>query len=117
MLESNSAELQLWIVAVGSGLGTLCLRLVPLFASRAIAGEKARLFFDRAGYGILGGIVSSSAIKSSHAVFTGGGAIGPGIALVCVAIAFGLSLWRGGTILPTLLGLALFVGAGALYPG
>ncbi|ABC24093.1 AzlD domain-containing protein [Rhodospirillum rubrum] len=117
MADPLFTEWQLWAVAAGGGLGTLLLRLVPVVAQNAIAGARIRLFFDRAGFGILGGIVSTSALKSGQSLFTGTPVAGASWALLCVGVAFLWSLWRGGTVLPTLIGLALFVGAGVVFPG
>ncbi|MCF1503061.1 AzlD domain-containing protein [Afifella sp. H1R] len=108
---------QLWAVAAGAGLGTLLLRLVPLFAREAIGGERIREFFDRAGYGILGGIVATSALRSGQGLFHGAPLVGSVVAIVCVVIAFTIAVWKGGTIVPTLIGLAGFVAAGLLYLG
>jgi len=116
MPDPSFAPWQLWAVAAGAGLGTLALRLVPVFGQTVIRGERIRTYFDRAGYGILGGIVSSSALKSGAALTAGAGlgGAGPWVGLACAALALILALWRGGTLIPTAIGLALFVGAGLL---
>ncbi|MBZ8132424.1 AzlD domain-containing protein [Afifella sp. IM 167] len=106
---------QFWALAAGAGLGTLALRIVPLVARDAIGGERIREFFDRAGYGILGGIVATSALRSGQGLYEGDPVLGSVVALSCVLAAFALSVWKGGTIVPTLLGLAAFVAAGFLY--
>ncbi|WP_321504213.1 AzlD domain-containing protein [Breoghania sp.] len=111
------AEWQLWAVAGGAALGTLLLRLIPLVARNRMGGERIREFFDRAGYGILGGIVATSALRSGSNLFKTEQTIGCIVAVVCVIVAFLIAVWRGGTILPTLIGLAGFVAAGLIYLG
>ena len=108
------AQWQLWAVAAGAGFGTLLLRIIPLVAREKIGGERIREFFDRAGYGILGGIVATSALRSGRNLFTHEPTIGAIVAIACVIVAFAIAVWRGGTILPTLIGLAGFVAAGLL---
>ncbi|KAA5606123.1 hypothetical protein F1188_06760 [Roseospira marina] len=113
------APWQLWAVAAGGGLGTLALRLIPVFGQNVIRGERTRAFLDRAGYGILGGIVSSSALKAGAVLTAGQGlaGAGPWIGLGCAGLALLLALWRGGTLLPTGIGLAVFVTAGLVLMG
>jgi len=106
---------QFWALAAGAGLGTLSLRIIPLVARERIGGERIRAFFDRAGYGILGGIVATSALKSGQGLFHADPVLGSVVALACVLAAFALSVWKGRTIVPTLVGLAAFVAAGFLY--
>ncbi len=116
-ISSTFAHWQLWALAAGAGFGTLALRIIPLIAREHMGGERIREFFDRAGYGILGGIVTTSALKSGHGLLPDHAVIGPLIAIVCVIVAFALAMWKGGTIVPTLIGLAGFVAAGLVFFG
>ncbi|WP_321340970.1 AzlD domain-containing protein [Breoghania sp.] len=115
MHEAALANWQLWAVAGGAALVTLLLRVIPLFARNRMGGERIREFFDRAGYGILGGIVATSALRSGRNLFETQPTIGAIVAVACVIAAFLISIWRGGTILPTIIGLAGFVAAGLVY--
>ena len=115
MHEVAFAQWQLWAVAAGAGFGTLLLRIIPLVAREKIGGERIREFFDRAGYGILGGIVATSALRAGHNLLKSDPTTGAIVAIVCVIVAFIISVWKGGTILPTIIGLAGFVAAGLLY--
>ncbi|MEF2074500.1 AzlD domain-containing protein [Consotaella aegiceratis] len=114
MHEAMLPQWQIWAIVFGGGFGTLAVRLAPLILGNALSGERTRAFFERAGYGVLGGIVATGALKAGQASFTGPPLAGPVIALMCVGVAFGLAAWRGGTLLPTLAALALFVLADTL---
>ncbi|SJZ49200.1 AzlD domain-containing protein [Consotaella salsifontis] len=112
MTDGALPDWQLWAVVLGGGIATIALRLVPLVLGDALASEGIRRFFDRAGTGVLGGIIATSALRTGQTLLTGVPAAGPAVALLAVIVAFALAAWRGGTILPTAAGLALILLAG-----
>ncbi len=112
---------QAWAVALGSGLGTVALRIAPVLAFRNIGGGWFRDILDRTGFGVMGGIVAQTALRSGQAMFAGASPDLQNLvmlwAVLAVGIAFLLAVWRKWKIAATLIGLGFFALGGAVFAG
>ncbi len=109
---------QIWAVALGGGLCTLGIRMLPMVALRNVGEGRVRDILDRTGFGVMGGLVAQTALSTGQALFVhAGGAplrsLGMAWGILAVAIAFGLSVrfkWK----LPAALIALAFLGLGGL---
>lgn len=106
---------QIWAVALGCGLATLGIRMLPMVALRNIGAGALRDILDRTGFGVMGGLVAQTALSTGTALFAHAGgpsarALGMAWGIVAVAIAFALSVkfkWKLPAALIALAFLAL----------
>ena len=106
---------QVWAVALGGGLATLGIRLLPMLALRNIGEGAFRDILDRTGFGVMGGLVAQTALATGKTLFAHAGgpsvqALGMAWGIVAVAIAFVLAVkfkWKLPSALIALAFLAL----------
>ncbi|MBN2751384.1 MAG: AzlD domain-containing protein [Rhodospirillaceae bacterium] len=111
---------QAWVVALGSGLATVALRIMPVLAFRNIGSGWFRDVLDRTGFGIMGGIVAQTALRSGRAMFAGTAnpellQVGMLWAVMAVLLTFLLSVRFKWKLLATLSGLAFFALGGMIF--
>ncbi len=107
---------QIWAVALGGGLSTLAIRMLPMVALRNIGDGAFRDILDRTGFGVMGGLVAQTALNTGRALFShAGGAsmqhLGMAWGILAVAIAFTVSVRFKWKLPAALIGLA-FLGVG-----
>lgn len=113
------APWQAWAVAGGAGLATVALRVAPILALRNIGSGWFRDILDRTGFGIMGGIVAQTALRSGRALFAADPSLqqlGMLWAVLAVLLTFLLSVRFKWKLLATLSGLA-FLGLGGVVFG
>ncbi|SBW11595.1 conserved membrane hypothetical protein [uncultured Alphaproteobacteria bacterium] len=111
---------QIWAVALGGGLSTLAIRMLPMVALRNIGEGAVRDILDRTGFGVMGGLVAQTAISTGRTLFAhGGGAsaqsLGMAWGIVAVAIAFALSVKFRWKLPAALVALAFFALGGVVF--
>ena len=110
---------QIWAVALGCGLSTLVLRMLPMVALRNIGTGAFRDILDRTGFGVMGAIVAQTALNTGRTLFAHGDlrALGAAWAVIAVALAFGLSVRFKVKLPAALAGLAFLALGGWIFAG